>query len=78
LLIQCGGKVPARLNIFLTILYKTIYIGISMTIIKIYPFMLKNLGECVYHGSKAAYSFPMSIIWEIGKLLYSWTDVDET
>jgi hypothetical protein len=47
-------------------------------VVEIHPFMLKNLDGCVYHGSKPAYSFPMLIIREIGKLLYSWTDVDET
>jgi hypothetical protein len=28
-------------------------------------------------GSKPALSFPMLIIWRVGKLLYFWTDVDE-
>jgi hypothetical protein len=28
-------------------------------------------------GSKPVRSFPMLIIWRIGKLLYLWTDVDE-
>jgi hypothetical protein len=46
--------------------------------VEIHPFMLKNLGGCVYHGSKPAYSFPMLIIWEKGKLHYSWTYVDKT
>jgi hypothetical protein len=40
--------------------------------------MLKNLDLYVYHGSKPAYSYPILIIWRIGKFLYLWTDVDET
>jgi hypothetical protein len=45
-------------------------------VIDIHPF--KNLGGCVYHGGKPGYSFPMLILWRIGKLLYLWIDVDET
>jgi hypothetical protein len=53
-------------------------LGISLHVVEIHPFMPKNLGRWVYHGRKPAYFFPMLIIWRIGKILYLWTDVDET
>jgi hypothetical protein len=53
-------------------------LGIQLHVVEIYTFMVKNLGLSVYHDSKPAYSFPMLIIWKIGKLLYLWINVDET
>jgi hypothetical protein len=37
-------------------------------VVEIHSFMLKDLGRCIYHGSKPAYSFPMLIKWYKGKL----------
>jgi hypothetical protein len=46
-------------------------------VVEIHSFMLKNFDLYVYHCSKPAYTFPMLIMWRIGKFSYLWTDVDE-